>query len=170
LKGNPKLNQLKIMKAKMLKFKALGLFVVMAIGLFSCSDDSNDKSTSFLVKNGDTSWKIVDPTSGASIYAHINNNEANPFEIWASFAAETCYLYQSIDDSGAIEVLENTENKAVIRIDDSATEYTIITLSVSGTVLTVESEYFENGQSTEDEIFILQKTNDNVDDLEVCQL
>jgi hypothetical protein len=158
------------MKSKMLKFKALGLFLAMTIALFSCSDDSNDKSTSFLAKNGGTSWKIVDPSSGASIYAHINNNEANPFEIWAAFAAETCFIYQSIDDSGSVEVLENTENKVVIRIDDNATEYTLITLTVSGNVLTVESEYFEDGESTEDEIFILQKTSDNVDDLEVCDL
>src|SRR5210317_1937283 len=37
-----KLNQTNIMKAIMLKFKALGLFAMMAMALISCSDDDDN--------------------------------------------------------------------------------------------------------------------------------
>jgi hypothetical protein len=41
---------------------------------------------------------------------------------------------------------------------------------VSGDVLTIQSEYYEDGVLEEDDLFILQKTSDNVDDLELCDL
>jgi hypothetical protein len=156
------------MRTKMLKFKAFGLLLMMVFSLISCSDDDNDDPSTFLETNGGTVWTIAQ--GGASIYAQINNNESNPFEFWASFGEEGCYVHESINDEGNVEVLENTENKLKVRVDDDETEYTILTLTVTGNVLTVQSEYFEDGQSVEKEIIPLQKTNDNTDDLEICEL
>ena len=157
------------MKAIMLKFRALGLLTMMALALFSCSDDDdNDASKSFLEKHGGTVWKFEEPVSGAAIFAQINNSEANPFEIWISFDG-TCFFYESITDTGNIEVLENTENKVVIRIDEGATEYSILQLTVTGDVLAVNSKFYEDGQLEDDETFVLQKTSDNPDDLVLCE-
>ena len=156
------------MRATMLKFRALGLFTMMALALFSCSDDDNDASTSFLEKHGGTVWKFEEPVSGAAIFAQINNSEANPFEIWISFGEDTCFIYESIMDAGNTEVLENNENKVVIRIDEGPSEYSILQLSVSGNVLAVNSKFYEDGQLEDDETFVLQKTSDNPDDLVLC--
>ena len=154
------------MKTKMLNLRVFGLLAMLTFFMGSCSDDGDD-GTSFLEKHGGTTWKFSQ--DGGTIYAQINNSEANPFEIWASLF-EACYIYESIADAGNTEVLENKENKVVIRIDEGATEYSLLTLTVSGDVLTIQSEYYEDGVLEEDDLFILQKTSDNVDDLELCDL
>ncbi len=155
------------MKAIMLKFRALGLFTMMALALFSCSDDDNDVEKSFLEKHGGSVWKFEEPVSGAAIYAQINNTESNPFEIWISFDGN-CFIYESIIDAGNVEVLENTENKVVIRIDEGPSEYSILQLTVTGDVLAVNSKFYEDGQLEDDETFVLQRTNENPDDLVEC--
>ena len=156
------------MKSKMLKFKAFGLILMMVFSLVSCSDDGDDDPSSFLETNGGTVWTIAQ--AGASIYAQINNNESNPFEFWASFGEGGCYVHESINDEGNVQVLENTENKLQVRVDEGENEYTILTLTITGNILTVQSEYFEDGQSVEKEIIPLSKTSDNTDDLELCEL
>lgn len=153
------------MRAKMLRFKAFGLILMMVFSFISCSDD--DAST-FLETNGGTVWKVNQ--SGASIYAQINNNESNPFEFWATFGEGGCYIHESINDEGNVEVLENTEDSLKVRIDEDENEYTILTLTVRGDILTVQSEYFEDGQSVEKEIIPLTKTSDDPDDLLLCEL
>ena len=152
----------------MLKFKAFGLLLLMVFSLVSCSDDGDDDPSSFLETNGGTVWKVEQ--EGISIYAQINNSESNPFEIWATFGEGGCYIHESINDDGNVEVLENTENKLKLRVDDDVDEYTILTLTIRGDVLTVVSEYFEDGQSVEKETFPLKKTNDDPDDLPLCEL
>ena len=57
-----------------------------------------------------------------------------------------------------------------MRIDEDENEYTILTLTVTGNILTVQSEYFEDGQSVEKEIIPLTKTSDDPDDLLLCEL
>ena len=148
----------------MLKFKAFGLILMMVFSLVSCSDDDDAKT--FLETNGGTVWTVAQ--AGASIYAQINNNESNPFEFWATFGEGGCYIHESINDEGNVEVLENTENKLQVRVDEGEDEYVILTLTITGDILTVQSEYFEDGQSVEKEIIPLRKTDDNTDDLEIC--
>lgn len=154
------------MKTKMLSLKVFGLLAVLTLFLTSCGDDGND-GTSFLEKHGGTTWKFSQ--DGGTIYTQINNSESNPFEIWASLF-DACYIYESISDSGNTEVLENKENKVVIRIEEGASEYNLLTLSVSGDALTIKNEYYEEGILEDEDFFILQKTSDNVDDLELCEL
>lgn len=156
------------MYSKMLKFKAFALSLVLVLTLFSCSDDGDDPDT-FLEKNGGTVWTISQ--SGASVFAKINNSVSNPLEIWGSLGDELCYIYQSIKDEGAeVEVLENTESTFKVRVDESSTEYTILTLTVAGNLLTIQYDYYEDGEIDESEIIPLQKTADTTDDLEICEL
>ena len=56
------------------------------------------------------------------------------------------------------------------RIDEEPSEYSLLTLSVTGDALTIQSAYYEDGVLEEEDFFILQKTSDNVDDLELCEL
>jgi hypothetical protein len=55
-----------------------------------------------------------------------------------------------------------------IRIGDEAGDYGILTMTVSGDILRVELDSYEDGDLVEDEKFILNRTSDNVNDLNVC--
>lgn len=151
----------------MLKVKILALMAVISFSFASCSDDGDDGAMSFLEKHGDTVYKFFEPTTVTTIYGQINDSESNPFELWASLF-DVCYIHQSLEDLGAPEILESSEDKIVFRVDESDTEYNILTLTVRGSVLTFESEYYEDGVLEEDDIFVLQETDDNINDLEIC--
>jgi len=153
------------MKSKRSKISLFGLFMLLSVSFISCGDDDNNAD--FWEKHGGTVWKYSE--SGASIYARINSSESDPIEVWASLF-EACYIYDSFSSAGDTEVLENKENMVVIRIDDSPTEYTILELSISGNALTISSEYYEDGILTEDDVFILMETSDNVDSLQLCDI
>jgi len=156
------------MKSKMLKLKAFALSLVLVMTLFSCSDDGDDAKT-FLEKNGGTVWKIS--ITEMTMYAQINNSTTNPLELWLGEDGEdSCYIYQSLKDEGIdLEIIENTESTLKLRIDESDDDYVIITLTVTGDVLTVSSEYFEDGVSEGKEIIPLQKTDENPDALPICE-
>ena len=153
------------MRTKMLKFKAFGLLLMMVFSLISCSDDNDDPLT-FLETNGGTVWTIAQ--GGESIYAQINNSVSNPFEFWASIGEDGCYIHESINDDGSVEVLENTENTFKVRVDENEDDYTILTLTITGNVLSVQFENFEDGQSDGKETLLLQETSDDPDDLVLC--
>jgi len=153
------------MRTKMLKFKAFGLLLMMVFSLISCSDDNDDPST-FLETNGGTVWTISQ--GGESIYAQINNSVSNPFEFWVSFGEDGCYEHVKITDEGSVEVIENTENKLQVRVNDDDDEYVILTLTITGKILTVKSEYFEDGQKVDEETIPLQETSVDTDDLLLC--
>lgn len=155
------------MKSTMLKIKILAVMAIISFSFTSCSDDGDEGAMSFLEKHGDTVYKFFEPTTQSTIYGQINDSETNPFELWASLF-DVCYIHQSLEDLGSPEVLESSEDRIVFRVDESATEYSILTLTVLGNVLTFESEYYEDGVLEEDDIFVLQETDDNIDNLELC--
>ena len=155
------------MRTHILKFKSLVLASIIAFSFMACNDDDDDGST-FLEKNGDTVWKFEEPVLGGDLYAQINNSVVNPFEVWQSLFEDSCYIYISFADEGDAEIIENSENKLVFRIDDSSTEYVVLTLSVSGDVLTVITEDYEDGSKVDQETILLNKSSDNPDDLEEC--
>jgi len=156
------------MKTLFLKHRILSFLIllVLAVSLNGCSN--SDEITTFLENQANTVWKFKDPTTGETLYAKINNDQANPFEIWISLPEISCFIHDSIADDGTIEILENTKNKLVIKIIESADTYSTITLTVINDILTAVSEDFEEGISVDKLIFILKKTLDNVDDLEIC--
>lgn len=158
------------MKAHMLRIKAFALIALISISFVSCSDDDNDDEKSFLEAHGGTVWKLGEPEDVLSAYSQINNSLSNPFEIWVFNALSDCYIYESITDEGSPEVIENRENKVEIRIGGDSGDYAILTMTVSGNVLRVELDTYEDGELVDDEILVLEKTSDNTDDLEICEL
>ena len=75
---------------------------VLSISINGCSDDETIQS--FLEKQANTDWKFSEPNSGAILYVSINNNQANPFEIWFSILEEVCFIHESINDDGRCRV------------------------------------------------------------------
>ena len=55
-----------------------------------------------------------------------------------------------------------------MRIGDKTGDYGILTMTISGDVLRVELDSYEDGVLVDSEKFILQRTSDNVDSLELC--
>lgn len=153
------------MKVKPTYLKMFGLLMMLSSLFVACDDDGDD--ISFLEKHGESLWKISE--SGGTIYAQINNSTTNPLELWASLF-ETCYIYESISGAGSVEVLENTENKLVIRLDEGNSDYALLSLSVIGEVLTVKTEYYEDGSLEESDTIALMSTSDDVSELEICEL
>ncbi len=148
--------------------RMLSISLLMIFALAACNDDDDDDMISFLDKHGETQWKFQDPNSDTVLYLRINDSQANPFELWLTFLANSCYVYQSVEDDGTPEILENTENKLVIRVDESNDEYTIVTLTVSQNVLTVASEDYENGELDEENVVILFANQDDISNIEIC--
>lgn len=148
--------------------RMLSISLLMIFALAACNDDDDDNVISFLDKHGDTQWKFQDPNSDTVLYLRINDSQANPFELWLTFLANSCYVYQSVEDDGTPEILENTENKLVIRVDESNDEYTIVTLTVSQNVLTVANEDYENGELDEENVVILFANQDDISNIEIC--
>lgn len=156
------------MKTHILKFKTIAIICLMTLSLVACSDDNDDDDVSFLEKNGGTVWKFDEPTLGGTIYAQINNTESNPFEVWQSLFEDTCFIYLNFADEDDFEVLENSENTLELRVDDSDTEYILLTLTVSGENLSVKTEEFEDGDKVDEDIIVLNASSDSTDDLEEC--
>ncbi len=156
------------MKAHMLRIKAFALIALISFSFVACSDDDNDDEKSFLETHGGTVWKFGEPEDGLNIYSQINSSIANPFEIWVYNVVDDCYRYESFTDEGSPEVIENRENKVEIRIGDDTGEYGILTMTVSGDVLRVELDTYEDGELIDSEKFILQRTSDSTDALEIC--
>ena len=148
--------------------KVLSFTLLMIFAVLSCNDDNDDDIVSFLDKHGETQWKFQDPNSDTVLYLQINDSQTNPFELWLTFLANSCYVYQSVEDDGTPEILENTENKLVIRVEESNDEYTIVTLTISQNVLTVTNEDYENGELDEENIVILFANQDVISNIEIC--
>lgn len=156
------------MKSHILKLKTLALVALISFSFIACSEDDEGEDKSFLETHGGSVWKLGEPEDGFSVYAQINSTISNPFEIWIYNESGDCYIYESITDEGAPEVLENRENKVEIRIGDKTGDYGILTMTISGDVLRVELDSYEDGVLVDSEKFILQRTSDNVDNLELC--
>ncbi len=155
------------MKAHISRLKALALIALISFSFVGCSDDGEEEK-SFLETHGGSVWKLGEPEDGFSVYAQINSTENNPFEIWIYDETRDCYDYQSITDEGSPEVVENRENKVQIRIGGDSGEYVILTMTISGDVLRVELDYYEDGVLDDEVQFVLQRTSDNIADVTVC--
>lgn len=155
------------MKAHLLRFMAFALVALISCSFASCSDDEEEEK-SFLETHGGTVWNFDEAEDGFSVYAQINSTESNPFEIWVYDDSRDCYEYQSITDEGSPEVIENRENKVQIRIGGDTGDYAILTMTISGNILRVELDYFEDGVLDDEIQFILNRTNDNLADLTLC--
>ena len=157
------------MKSHILRLKAFALVALISFSFIACSDDDEgDDEKSFLEAHGGTVWKFGEPEDVLSVYAQINSSISNPFEIWLYNGSGDCYEYESITDEGSPEVIEDRENKVEIRIGGDTGEYVVLTMTVSGDVLRVELDSYDDGQLVDSDTIILQRTSDSTDALELC--
>ncbi len=156
------------MRSYLTKFKIVALIAFFSFSFISCSDDGDDDEKSFLETHGGTVWQLGEPEDVLNVYAQINSTISNPFEIWVNNALLECYIYESITDEGSPEVIENRENKVQIRIGGNGGDYGDLTLTVAGDVLRVELDSYEDGELVESDSFVLERSDENTDDLEVC--
>ena len=155
------------MKTHFFKLKAIVLITLISFAFVSCSSDDEEEK-SFLETHGGTVWKLDIPDDDFRVYAQINSTASNPFEIWVYDADRDCYEYQKITDEGSPEVIENRENKVQIRIGGDSGEYIILTMTISGNILRVELDYYEDGVLDDEVQFVLERTNDDISDLSIC--
>jgi len=156
------------MKSQILKIKAFALIVIIGLSL-SAFGLMEDKDRSFLETHKGSLWKYGEPSEGLTIYAQINRSESDPFEIWVYNVIDDCYLYENISETGSTEVIENRKNKVQIKIKESSGEHGIFTMSINGNAMSVELDSYEKGKLVKEESFILNRTNDNIENLVVCK-
>ncbi len=156
------------MKTPILRIKAFALLVIIAI-FFSAFNLKEKKDKSFLETYKGTLWKYGEPKDGLTIYAQINVSESDPFEIWLYDVIDDCYLYERFSKSGSTKVLENRKNRVKIKIVESSAEYGIFTLTIEGNELKVELDSFINGKLFKEEQFTLNRSNDKIEQLSVCE-
>ena len=160
------------MKDFLLKLKgwsviALMLVVVTAV---SCSDDDDEpQSKSFFEAHGGTNWDFEDTNTGIAVFVKINENATRLFDIFINLTGE-CFMEFPVAGVDNPEVLEDSENRFKIRLSESDTKYQILSASVSGEILTVSVESYENGEILEDESgnFLLFSSDKEVGDLTMC--
>ena len=156
------------MKSQILKINAFALIVIIGLSL-SAFGLMEDKDRSFLETHKGSLWKYGEPSEGLTIYAQINRSESDPFEIWVYNVIDDCYLYENISETGSTEVIENRKNKVQIKIKESSGEHGIFTMSINGNAMSVELDSYEKGKLVKEESFILNRTNDNIENLVVCK-
>jgi len=156
------------MKSHILRLKTIALIALISFSFMACSDDDDKDEKSFLETHGGSVWKFGEPEDGFSVYAQINSTPSNPFEIWVYDDSGDCYEYEKITDEGSPEVIEDRENKVQIQIGGDTGSYGVLTMTVSGDVLRVELDSYEDGQLDDSETIILQRTSDSTGALEIC--
>jgi hypothetical protein len=156
------------MKTSILRIKAFALLVIIAI-FFSAFNLKEKKDKSFLETYKGTLWKFGEPKDGLTIYAQINLSESDPFEIWLYDVIDDCYLYERFSESGSTKVLENRKNRVKIKIVENAAAYGIFTLTIEGNALKVQLDSFKNKKLIKEEQFTLNRSNDKIEQLSVCE-
>ena len=156
------------MKSNILRFKGFAVLLLIAI-IFSAFNLKEKKEKTFLETYKGTIWKYGEIQDGLTIYAQINKSASEPLEIWLYNVIDDCYFYERYSASEATEVLENKKNKVQIKIKESSKEHGIFTLTINGNALSVELDSFKDGKIIKEEQFTLKRSNDNIDNLTVCE-
>ncbi len=156
------------MKSNILKLKAFAILVIVVI-FFSAFNLKEKEDKSFLETYKGSVWKYGEIKDGLTIYAQINRSETEPLDIWLYNVIDGCYFYERYSESVSTEVLENKKNRVQIKIKESSNEYGIFTLTINGTALKVELDSFKDDKLIKEEKFSLNRSNDNIDGLTVCE-
>lgn len=155
------------MKSRILRIKAFAALVIVAI-LFSAFNLVEKEEKLFLETYKGTIWKYGEIKEGLTIYAKINKSDSDPFEIYLYNVIDGCYLYEKFSESGSTEILENKKNSVQIKIKESSNEHGVFSLVIDGNTLKIELDSFENDELVKKEQFMLNKSNDNIEKLIVC--
>jgi len=156
------------MKSNILKIKVFAVLVIIAISFSAFNSKEKEKKT-FLETYKGTLWKYGNPNEGLTIYAQINKSESDPFELWLYNVIDDCYFYEKYSESISTEVLENRNNRVQIKIKESSNEYGVFTLTMHGNALKVELDSFKDGKLIKEEQFSLDRSNDKIAKLTVCE-
>lgn len=144
--------------------------MVFAVAAVSCSDDDDDQQAkTFFETHGGTNWDFQSPDSPISVFVRINDNVSSLFDIYINLTGECYYPYPVVGVENP-EILENSQNRFKIKLTESESKYQILSASVSGNVLTVTAEVYENGELTEDQGFLLFESDQDVSDLTMCPM
>ena len=146
------------------------VLMVLAVTAVSCSDDDDEpQSKTFFEAHGGTNWDFQDPTSDIAVFVRINENVNSLFDIYINLTGE-CFIGFPIEGVENPEILEDSENRFRIKLSESESDYQILSASVSGNVLTVSAEDYENGELVEDQTFLLFASDQDVSDLTMCPM
>ena len=162
------------MKDYLLKLKAWSMIVLMlfAVTTISCSsDDDEPESKTFFETHGGTNWDFEDPNSPAEVFVRINENVNSLVDIYVNLTGE-CFFAFPLEGANNTEILEDSENRFKIKLSESETDYTILSASVAGNILTVSSEVYENGELDNElsQTFLLFSSDKEVSDLTMCPM
>ncbi len=148
------------MKTTILKHKLFYFFILLSLAIYfnGCSTDDDDiTSQTFLEKYDGTKWVNTDEFT---IYIRLNDNINKLVETWFLFG--DCYFYDYDFESEGVEIVENSENKLIIKYTDDG-DIETVTVTIQGETLKVVIK-----EGNEEEIIYFDKTSVNVDDLEIC--
>lgn len=154
------------MKIKFLKHGFFYFFILLGliVSFNGCSDDDDITSQTFLEKLDGTKWvytELIDDNE-FSIYIRINNNTNKLIEQWYFVFEDDCYYYGYDSVSGNMEIIENSNDKLILKYTDEG-DTEIVTVTKQGETLKVVIQ--EGG---EEEIIYFDKTSVNVDGLFIC--
>jgi len=151
------------------------MLLFFSVLLSGCSKDEDAVKdivlcNTFLECNDATKWDKVfleDGIENAQIYLKFNNSLSNPFEKWSNFTPNNCHYYLQISDH-QIDIIENSKDKLIVKIiwredDWQQDEFEIWTFTKQGESLKLVTQYFQEVITIE-----LNKTTDNLNDLEIC--
>ncbi len=156
------------MKSQVLKIKAFALVLILGLSLSAFGLMESEKRT-FLETHKGSIWKYGEPEDGLTIYAQINKSESDPFKLWVYNVIDDCYMYEKMSEAGTAEVLENTKNRVRVKIEENADEHGIFTMTINGNSMNVTLDSYEEGKLVKEEKFVLNRSNDNVEQLVVCR-
>ncbi len=172
------------MKTKQFK---LGYFIFLILSVLLVSfngcdkDDDNDDIddiNNFLELYVGTTWKLDDAggvpdEEGVPTYFRVIIDSNKILESWYQVTLEPeCYSYNDrINvDGGVISILENSQNKIVIRIAYGNNESETFTCTIQGDIFKIVYVYEEVGFPDEQYTMFFNKTTVDVDSLTLCPL
>lgn len=151
-------------------FKLLFTFY-FSLSFIGCSNSesepSNNACSTFLECQEGSVWNVSFETN--SDYLTFLNNSNIVFKVY-SITENDCYnVYNASDAYGSlpINLLENSENKLVFRIDDN-NQYRLETLDYSNEVITYNIKVYIDNELVENETQSLTKNDVDLNSLTLC--
>jgi hypothetical protein len=142
--------------------KLIYLLSITFLLLQSCSSDSvssDDTTNTFLKKYDGTTWMWEDGY-GYIQYFKFNNTTKNPFTLYQSDYSEpnACLTVINVSSLNQFNVTENSSNKVVVQIGNSA-DYSFYTFELKNGVMTsTVVEYVNQNIVDEDNIVLIQES------------
>ena len=102
------------------------------------------------------------------------DNKSDPFNYWYEYENDDCYDYFSflLEDEN-MTIIENTKNSLKIKTVEDEGEYglyeSIWIFTISGDIITLKIEIYEDGEFDGSDQFTLTKSSVNTDEFILCE-